>query len=49
MFGKKEISDFGKTYDYLLDGRLRAKELGRQRISVKNADFTNIRIRNTSW
>ncbi|MDR3157830.1 MAG: hypothetical protein LBU11_02215, partial [Zoogloeaceae bacterium] len=42
-------SAFGKTYDYLLDGHLRAKELGRQRISINNADFTDIRIRDTSW
>ena len=48
--GKKKIRDFGKIYDYLRDGHLRAKELGRQRITVKNAKFTGSpKIQGTSW
>ncbi|MDR2624849.1 MAG: right-handed parallel beta-helix repeat-containing protein, partial [Zoogloeaceae bacterium] len=49
-FSQKSIREFGKIYDYLMDGHLRAKELDRQRISVKGADFTGEKIeRNTSW
>ncbi|MDR1848601.1 MAG: right-handed parallel beta-helix repeat-containing protein, partial [Zoogloeaceae bacterium] len=49
LFGKKKVSNLGKVYEYLKDGHLRARELGSQRISVKNADFTHVEIQDTSW
>ena len=49
MFGKKKVQNIGKVFDYLKDGHLRARELGNQRISIKNVDFTNVKIQGTSW
>ena len=49
LFGKKRARDLGKVYEYLKDGHLRAKELGRQRVTIKNVDFTNVKFKGTSW
>ncbi|MDR3159588.1 MAG: hypothetical protein LBU11_11440, partial [Zoogloeaceae bacterium] len=48
-FGKKSIRDFGKTYDYLKDAELRLKEVNRQRIVIKNADFSGEDFKDVSW
>ncbi|GHT95785.1 hypothetical protein AGMMS49545_19320 [Betaproteobacteria bacterium] len=45
----RKIHDFGEIYDYLKDGKLRAKEAGSQVIVVKNADFSGERFGGTEW
>ncbi|MDR0234135.1 MAG: right-handed parallel beta-helix repeat-containing protein, partial [Zoogloeaceae bacterium] len=47
--GKEKIQNFGKVYDYLKNGHLRAKELGSQPVSVENAVFADATFQNTSW
>ena len=49
LSGKKRARDLGKVYEYLQDGHLRAKELGRQRVSIKSVDFTDSKFESTSW
>jgi hypothetical protein len=44
MFGKKNIREFGKVYDYLIDGKLRAEEVGAKIITVEDADFSGERF-----
>ncbi|MDR1849162.1 MAG: hypothetical protein LBQ75_03905 [Zoogloeaceae bacterium] len=48
LFGKKRIRDFGKVYEYLKDADLRLKEAGRQRITIKNAYFSDEEF-NDQW
>ena len=48
-FDKKEIQKLGKVYDYLRDGHLRSRELGSQRVSIKNVNFTESKFQGTSW
>jgi hypothetical protein len=46
---KKNIRDFGEVYDYLKDGYLRVEKTGKQRITIKNADFPGEEFKETSW
>ncbi|MDR1848935.1 MAG: hypothetical protein LBQ75_02735, partial [Zoogloeaceae bacterium] len=49
LFGKKRIRDFGKVYEYLKDADLRLKEAGRQRITIKNAYFSDEEFNDQWW
>jgi uncharacterized protein YjbI with pentapeptide repeats len=46
---KKNIKDFGKTFDYLLDPELRAKEAGDALLVVKGALFSGTEFRDQTW
>ncbi|MDR1848573.1 MAG: right-handed parallel beta-helix repeat-containing protein, partial [Zoogloeaceae bacterium] len=45
LFGKQRARDLGKVYEYLKDADLRIKEIGRQRITIKNIIFSNEEFR----
>jgi uncharacterized protein YjbI with pentapeptide repeats len=49
MLGKKNIQKFGKIHDYLKDGDFRFKEVGTQRILVKDADFSGASFNESGW
>ncbi|MDR1848598.1 MAG: hypothetical protein LBQ75_01005 [Zoogloeaceae bacterium] len=49
LFGKKRARDLGKVYEYLKDADLRLMEAGRQRITIKNAYFSDEKFSDQWW
>jgi hypothetical protein len=49
MFGKKNIRDFGKIYNYLQDGFLRVEETSKRRLTIQGAVFSAEEFKGSSW
>ncbi|TSD58872.1 hypothetical protein FFI97_000595 [Variovorax sp. KBS0712] len=49
MNGKKNIKDFGRTFDYLSDPVLRKKDLGDAQLVVEGAEFSGVKFQGQEW
>lgn len=49
MSGKKNIKDFGKTFNYLSDPALRKKDMGDAQLVVEGAEFSGVRFKGQEW
>lgn len=49
MSGKKNIKDFGKTFDYLSDPALRKKVIGDAQLVVEGAEFSGVKFQGQEW
>ena len=49
MSGKRNIKNFGKTYDYLKDPELRRKETNDALLTIDSAEFSGVDFQYLSW
>jgi len=49
MSGKKNIKDFGKTFDYLSDPALRKRDMGDAQLVVEGAEFSGVKFQGQEW
>lgn len=47
--GKQHLREFGKTFAYLKDPGLRAKETGNSLLTINNAEFSGVSFQGLTW